>query len=165
MMTNTVSCAALAACVGLSVSSVAFGQARLIVLDSARALGEVNPATGVRTPIGTVSANADTSAGLAYNCASNTLWLSSTGNDTLYTLDLATGAATAVGTYAGSPASSIVMHGLEWDSSTNTLWASSSHNGGIYTVSTATGTATLVGLTGLTSFTNLVHDPVAGLIV
>ncbi|MCU0688242.1 MAG: hypothetical protein MUE97_00655 [Phycisphaerales bacterium] len=158
---TSVSSAAIAACVGLSLSTVAFGQERLIAVDSSRALSEINPATGVRTQIGTVSANAGTCGGLAHNCQTNTLWLTSTSNDSLYTLDVATGTATLVGTYDGSTTSPIVMHGLEWDSTTGTLWASSSHNGGLYSVNTSTGVATLVGLTGLSSFTNLVHDPVA----
>ncbi|MFN0133613.1 MAG: GC-type dockerin domain-anchored protein [Phycisphaerales bacterium] len=146
---------------GLAVAasaSLCLAQGRLIAVDSSRALYQIDIATGVKTAIGTVSVNASTTAGLAYNPTTQTIYLTSTGNDSLYTLDLATGTATLVGAY-GDPA--VIMHGLEWDDSTGTLYGCSSHNNGLYTISTATGAATLIGTSGLTSFSNLGHDSIA----
>ncbi len=126
---------------------------RLIAVDSARVLYEIDRTTGAKVSIGTVSANAGTTGGLAYDPSSGTLYLTSTGNDSLYTLDLATGTATLVGFYGDA---SVVMHGIEWDSSTGTLYGGS--NGNLYTLDTTTGVATLVGASGTTSFFNLVYD-------
>lgn len=128
---------------------------RLIAVDSNRSLFELDRVTGQRTPLGTVSANASTSAGLAYDPATDRLFLTSTGNDSLYALDLATGTASLIGFYGNA---AVVMHGLEWDASTGTLYGVSSHDNGLYTIDTTTGLATLVGTSGLTSFSNLVHD-------
>jgi DNA-binding beta-propeller fold protein YncE len=127
------------------------GEAHMIAVDSSRALSEIDIATGAKTPIGTVSANASTTAGLAIG-ASNTVYLTSTGNDSLYTLDLPTGNATLVGAY-GDPA--VVMHGLEYVPATDTLYGVSSHNNGLYVIDKTTGAATLVGTSTLASFTNL----------
>jgi hypothetical protein len=127
----------------------------IVAVDSSRALSEIDVATGAKTPLGTVSANAGTTAGLTVGPA-NTVFLTSTGNDSLYTLDFPTGTATLVGGY-GDPA--VVMHGLEYVPSTDTLYGASSHNGGIYVIDQANGAATLVGLTGLTSFVNLAWNP------
>ncbi len=128
----------------------------LYAVDSARVIYTIDPATGVKTPIGNVSPNAGTTAGLAYDPTSNTVYLTSTNNDSLYTLDLATGAATLVGSYGVD----VFMHGLEWDSSTGTLYGASSSPNTFYNISTATGLATEVGGMGLTSFTNLGYDSV-----
>jgi len=126
----------------------------LYAVDSGRALFSVDPATGTKTQIGTVSTNAGTTAGLAYDPASNTVFLTSTNNDSLYTLDLATGNATLVGSYGVS----VVMHGLEWDSSTGTLYGASSSPNSFYSISTSTGAATLLGSIDFTSFNNLGYD-------
>ena len=123
----------------------------LIAVDSSRAYFEIDPATGAKTPLGTVSSNAGTTAGLAIG-PSNTVYLTSTGNDSLYTLDLGTGTATLVGAYGDA---AIVMHGLEYVAATNTLYGASSHNNGLYEINQATGAATLIGTTGLSSFSNL----------
>jgi len=128
---------------------------KLYAVDSSRALFEVDMNTGVKTPAGTVSANAGTTGGLAYAHGTQTVYVTSTGNDSLYTLDLGTGTATLVGPY-GDPA--IVMHGLEWDDTTGTLYGVSSHNNGLYEISTVNGAATLIGTSTLTSFTNLGYD-------
>ncbi|HSL18539.1 MAG TPA: hypothetical protein VLB51_11600 [Methylomirabilota bacterium] len=126
-------------------------QTHLIAVDSSRSLWEIDRVTGAKTQFGTVSSNAGTTAGLAIG-AGNTVFLTSTGNDSLYTLDLPTGTATLVGAYGDS---AIVMHGLEYVPATNTLYGASSHNGGLYEINQATGAATLIGTTGLTSFSNL----------
>lgn len=127
----------------------------LYAVDSSRALYEIDMSTGAKTQIGTVTANASTTAGLAFDPSTRTLYLTSTGNDSLYKLDLSSGTATLVGPYGDA---NIVMHGLEWDGTTGTLYGESSHNSGLYEISTTTGAATLIGVSALTSFTNLGYD-------
>jgi hypothetical protein len=134
-------------------------QTHLVAVDSSRVLYEVDPATGVKTQFGTVSSNAGTSAELTVG-PGNVVYLSSTGNDSLYTVDLTTGTATLVGAYGDS---AIVMHGLEYVPATNTLYGESSHNGGLYEINQSTGAATLIGTSGLSSFSNLGWDSTAGI--
>ncbi|MBI4915076.1 MAG: hypothetical protein HY825_04455 [Acidobacteria bacterium] len=142
----------------LLTATFGLGQ-HMIAVDSSRALYEIDVATGAKTLIGTVSANAGTTAGLAIGAA-NVVYLTSTGNDSLYTLDLATGTATLVGAYGDA---AIVMHGLEYVPATGKLYGASSHNGGLYDINTATGAATLIGTSGLGSFTNLGWDSTNGI--
>jgi hypothetical protein len=130
---------------------------RMFLFDSSRAVHEVDPATGVRTPVGTLTANVGIAAGAAYDQQNGRLFVTSTGNDSLYRVDLTNWNATLVGPYGNA---ALVMHGLEWDPTTATLYGMSSHDGGLYTIDTTTGAATLVGLTGVTSFCNLAWDPV-----
>src|SRR5688572_16987626 len=70
----------------------------IVAVDSSRALFEIDIATGAKTPLGTVTANASTTAALTVG-PSNVVYLSSTTNDSLYTLDLPTATATLVGAY------------------------------------------------------------------
>lgn len=125
-------------------------QGRLIAIGSGGPIYEVNPATGAATQIATSDAAPGTRGGLAFDCATNRLWLSSTGNDNLYLLNPDTGVSTLIGFYGDA---SVVMHGLEWDNSTSTLYGGS--NGLLYSINTATGAATLIGSSGTTSFFNL----------
>lgn len=142
----------------LLTATVGLGQ-HMIAVDSSRALYEIDVATGAKTSIGTVSANAGTTGGLAIGAA-NVVYLTSTGNDSLYTLDLATATATLVGAYGDS---AIVMHGLEYVPATGKLYGVSSHNNGLYDINPATGVATLIGTSGLSSFTNLGWDSTNGI--
>lgn len=141
----------------LSVAAPCASAQTLVAVDSGRILYTIDKATGAKTQFGTVSSNASTTAGLAYDMATQRIFLTSTGNDSIYTLDLATGNATLIGSY-GSTA--FVMHGLEFDASTNTLYGVSQHDNGLYIIDQNTGLATLVGTTGLSSFTNLVYDQI-----
>ncbi|MEX2243750.1 MAG: PEP-CTERM sorting domain-containing protein [Fimbriimonadaceae bacterium] len=144
----------LAATALVAVGCVAFSQGTMYVIDSSRALSTVDIATGAKTLVGTVSSNAGTTGGLAWDNATGTMYLTSTSLDSLFTLDLNTLTATLVGAYGDS---TVVMHGLEWDSSAGVLYGASgvSANNNLYRVSTTTGAATLVGNVGLTSFNNL----------
>ena len=85
----------------LALSSLATAQ-RLIGIDSSRALYQFDMTTGQKSAIGTVSINASTTAGLAYDFVSGTLYCTSTGNDSLFTIDLTTGNATLVGAYGNA---------------------------------------------------------------
>lgn len=98
--------AALALMVVPAASALASG--RLIAVDSNRSFFELNMTTGAKTQLGTVSANAGTTGGLAYDRANDVLYLTSTSEDALYKLDLTTGQATLVGSYGIN----VVMHGL-----------------------------------------------------
>jgi uncharacterized protein DUF6923 len=135
----------------VAVVSPGLAQPHVIAVDSSRTLYEINVATGAKTQIATVSANAGTPGGLAVG-AGNVVYLTSTSNDSLFTLNVASGSATLVGAYGDS---AIVMHGLEYVPETSTLFGVSSHNNGLYNINTTTGAATLIGTSGLTSFTNL----------
>ncbi len=149
---------ALLSVAALTLAGTAFAQGRLFAVDSSRNFYDVDMNTGAANLIGQISANAGTTAGLAYDGSTGTLYLTSSSLDALFTLDINTLTATLVGPYGDS---GIVMHGLEWDSSTGTLYGASgggTTNGNFYTVSTATGVATFVGNNGLTSFTNLGYN-------
>lgn len=126
---------------------------KLYAIDSSRLVYSINPATGVKTQIGTLSTNVSTSAGLAFDRQTATLYVTSTGNDSLYKVNLADFSATLVGAYGDT---NLVMHGLEFDARAGKLYGASQHNGGLYEINTSTGQATLLGTTGLTSFINLV---------
>lgn len=140
--------------VALALSTTAFAQS-LVAIDSSRVLSRIDRTTGAKTPFRTVTSNASTTAGLAYDFVNNVLYLTSTGNDSVFTLDVNTGTATLIGAYGDS---TIVMHGLEYDLSTGTLYgASGSTNNNFYSINTSTGAATLIGPTGLTSFNNLCY--------
>lgn len=130
----------------------------LIAVDSSRALYELDRATGAKTLISTVSSNASTSAALAVGTG-NTLYLSSSGNDSLFTVHIPSGTATLVGAYGDT---AVVMHGLEYVPATDKLFGVSSHNNGLYEINKTTGVATLVGTTGLSSFTNLGWNSTTG---
>lgn len=126
----------------------------LYAVSSIRQIYTIDPATGAKTEVGTISANASTTGGLAYDPASNTVYLTSTDADSLYSLNLATGTATLIGSYGVA----VVMHGLEWDTGSGTLYGASSTPNSFYRINTATGAATLVGDIGFSSFNNLGYD-------
>jgi len=147
------------ASVTVLLAPVVEAQTHIIAVDSSRNLYEIDPATGVKTQFGTVSSNAGTCAELAIG-PSNTVYVSSTGNDSLYTVDLGTGTATLVGAYGDS---AIVMHGLEYVPATNTLYGVSSHNNGLYEINQSTGVATLIGTSTLSSFSNLGWNSTTGI--
>jgi DNA-binding beta-propeller fold protein YncE len=128
---------------------------RMFLVDSSRAVFDIDVATGLRTQVGTMTSNVGIPAGFAYDAASGTLYVTSSNNDSLYVVDITNWSATLVGAYGSS---ALVMHGLEWDPTTSTLFGMSF--GSLYTIDTTTGAATLVGNTGLTGFCNLAWDPV-----
>jgi hypothetical protein len=133
----------------------ALAQGRLLAIDSSRAFYEIDMATGAKTLLGTVSANAGTTGGLAYDRANDIIYITSTSLDSVFTLDLVTLNATLIGAYGDS---AIVMHGMEYDDSTGILYGVSSHNNGLYNINKTTGNATLIGTSTLTSFTNLGYN-------
>lgn len=142
---------------GLALLAASASADRLIAVDSSRALYELDMLTGAKTQIGTVTSNAGTTGGLAYDRVNDIVYLTSTSLDSLFTLDLATGTATLIGHYGDS---AVVMHGLEYDDSTGKLYGMSSHNTGtFYEINKFTGLATQIGpVTGTLSFQNLGYN-------
>ena len=126
---------------------------KLIAVDSSRVVYSINPATGAKTQIGNLTSNVGTSAGLAFDRQTASLYVTSTGNDALYKVSLVDYTSTLIGPYGDT---NIVMHGLEFDSRAGKLYGASQHNGGLYEINTQTGQATLLGTTGLSGFLNLV---------
>ncbi len=157
-MRKTKSILAVAGAIIAAGATTVLAQPQLIAVDSSRALYDIDMNTGAKTLLCTVSANAGTTGGLAYDRFSNTVYLTSTSLDSVYTLDINTCNATLIGAYGDT---AVVMHGIEYDESTGTLYGASSHNGGLYNINTVTGAATLIGTSGLTSFTNLGYDSAA----
>lgn len=148
----------VSAVIASAVAGEARAQGTLFAVDSNRNVYQINAATGAATLAGVAPPEVGVPAGLAFDPATQTVYLTSTNFDSLYRYDLLTSTAILIGPYGVIP--DFVMHGLEFDTSTGTLYGASTHDGGVYTINTATGTATLVGLTGQTTNpTNLVHDP------
>jgi uncharacterized repeat protein (TIGR01451 family) len=138
----------LAAAAIATLAGTCYGQGTMYLLDSNRNIYTVDPLTGITTHAGVVSAGG-TVGGLAYDCVTGTMYMTSTSEDILYRLDLNTFTATQVGPYIAN----VVMHGLEFNSSNNTLYGGS--DGNLYTIDTSTGAATIIGNAGFTSFFNL----------
>lgn len=130
---------------------------RLIAVDGNRSLYSLDPATGAKTLIGTVSNNVGSPRDLAYDPVRGALYLTATGPSALYTLDVATGAATLVGPYV--PGGNTWDMSIEYDISTGRLYGAT--NSTLYQLDTTTGLATAIGNTGfgLFSSASLLHDP------
>lgn len=145
---------ALAAAAALAMPGVAMAQLRLLGVDtSGNNLVEINPATGAATVLGPIIGATGTVGGLAYDAATDTLYLSSTGNDNLWRLDYNTRVATLIGNF--NVGSTVVMHGLEWHSGLGTLFghSSSAASGAtFFEINPATGQATPVATSGISGF-------------
>jgi 6-phosphogluconolactonase (cycloisomerase 2 family) len=126
----------------------------LIAIDSSMALVELNPTTGARTPIVTVTGAANIQ-GLAYDKQLDILYGAANGNDSLYRINMTTGAATLIGAFG---VGDIQPHGLEYDDSTGALYMGSSTNGTFYSVNKTTGQATAIGVHGLVQNTNFGYN-------
>ncbi|HYE62728.1 MAG TPA: hypothetical protein VD997_12100 [Phycisphaerales bacterium] len=148
----------LAATAATVLAATCYGQGTMYLLNSNRNIYTVDIATGATTLAGTVSAGG-TVAGLAYDCATGTMYMTSTSEDMLYRLDLTTFVATPVGSYGDS---TIVMHGLEWDHDSGQLFGGS--GGSLYTIDPVSGAATVLGNAGTTSFLNLGYHSGRGLL-
>ncbi len=144
----------------LAVVQPAAAQGTMYACQSSREFYSINLDTGAKTFRFNITSNATVSAALAYDCETQTTYVTNTlanvgVSKSLYRLNLTNGQATLVGPF-GDPA--ILMHGLEINSITGDLYGISSHNGGLYAVDRDNGAATLIGLTGiigLGSFGNL----------
>lgn len=139
----------------LAMSSLGYAQGRLIVVNSAGNLFEINPFTAAPTPIGSVSANAGICGGLAYDRTNDVLYLSSTSNHTVYKVDLSSGLATPIGPYSGPE----FVHGIEFDDRTGYLFGlASATSSRFFAIDKGNGSASMIGVTGLATFNNLGYD-------
>lgn len=144
-------------------ASQARGQGTAYACQSSREFYSVNLGTGAKTFLRNLSGNLGVSATLTYDCVTGTAYTSSTLTNVgvqkqLYTLNLATGLATAVGPYGDL---AVFTHALEIDTRTGHLYGISHHNSGLYHINKATGAATLIGPTGFTGqfpFASLGYD-------
>lgn len=147
----------------LALASTCFAQGTLYTCRSGRELFSIDPATGALTALGNISAGVNTSASLAYDCASQITYVSQSFANVgvqrnLWRLNLPSPVATLVGPFGDT---ALIVHGIEIDSRTGNLYGISSHNRGLYNIDKATGQATLIGLTGITGsfpFPQLLFD-------
>jgi len=141
--------------------ATALGQVQLLGVDGSN-LVKIDPATATVTVLGAITPASGTigiTGALAYDAATDTLYLSSTSNDNLWKLDYNTRIATLIGAYNVS--ATIVMHGLEWDSgngkmygfSTNLSPATTGHR--FFEVNPATGQATGISTPNFGGFGSL----------
>lgn len=135
-------CATVVVAATMSVSTQA--ASRLFVIASQN-LNELNPATGAvigTTAIVPTAGSIGTIGALAYDAASDTLFLSSTGNDNLWTVNYTTGVATLVGLY--NVGATVIMHGLAVDDTGQLYGYSSGVASGarFFSINRTTGQAT-----------------------
>lgn len=142
--------AAVVACLAFAGTSHAQGTA--YASDSGRQFYSINLATGAKTFLRQVSPGVTVPAALAFDCVTGITYTSNTFTNVgvlkqLYTLNVNTGQATAVGPYGDL---AMYTHALEINTRTGHLYAVSHHNSGLYYVNKSTGAATLIGPTGFT---------------
>lgn len=115
------------------------------IADGTNTLEKIDTTTLVRTVVGSTGVANGDFGGMAYDPSSDTLyWIPGRGNNSLYTLNRNTGAATLVGAHGIND-----LFGLEFDTSTGTLYGSQFSGGSsLYRLSTGTGAATLIGNMG-----------------
>jgi hypothetical protein len=122
-------------------------------------LYSVNTTTGLATLIGSTGLAEVT--GLTYDSANNTLYAAQdAGVAPLVSLNISTGAATAIGT-------GIAADNLAYDSTTGVLygWLDCLGCSKLYSINTSTGAGTLLSGTGLDSNdSGIVYDPVTNLL-
>ena len=127
----------------LCSTSIALGQSAAYLVDtSADQLLQVDLATGLTTLVGSVLPGPGTCADLAWREDTRQMWTLDLGGIGLGTLDLATGAWTAV--WPANPTTG--WQGFAWDPTTQNFFASN-QNDQLYRIDPTTGVFTLVGTT------------------
>lgn len=141
-------CAFVLATAGLAGPSLA--ASRLFVV-AGSTLNELDPTSGAIIGSTAITGSTGTIGALAYDPATDTLFMSNTTNDNLWTLDYATGVATLVGIY--NVGASVVMHGLAVDDTGQLYGYSSSAASAarFFSVNRTTGQATPISDPGLSS--------------
>ncbi len=132
--------------VGALAASAAVAQPRLFAVDGLN-LVELNPNTGGIINSTALSGGVSGSQGaLAYDPGTDTLYMASTTNDNLWSINYNTGAATVIGDF--NVTSTVVMHGMEWANGRLYGHSSSVAGGGnFYEINPLTGQATALGTT------------------
>lgn len=135
-------------------ADVAGAQTRLFTI-SGTSLNEHDPATGSLIASTAITPNPGTIGALAYDAATGTMFLSSTGNDNLWTLDITTGVVTLVGLY--NVGTTVVMHGLEVDDTGQLYGYSTNAASGarFFSIDRNTGQATPISDPGFGGFGSL----------
>lgn len=128
-----------AACAALLLLSTVQAGTIYYIDDSSNSLRTMDPNTYATALVGATGVGGDF-GDLAYNSATGTLfWAPGRGNDNLYTLNMATGAATLVGAHGVSD-----LFGLAYDPLTGMLYGQSSSSS-FYSLDMNAGAATLIG--------------------
>src|SRR5690349_14708742 len=97
------------AVISFAACAAASAQATLYAVDGANLL-TLDPATGATLTSTPIVPAPTVIAALAYDSTTSTMYMSSTTQDNLWTVNLTTGAATLVGLY--NVGATVVMHGL-----------------------------------------------------
>lgn len=135
----------LAALFTALLSSSAASAGTLYAIDDIdNSLVTIDPVTYAVTSIGSTGVSGGDFGDLAYDSISGTLyWAAGRGNDSLYTLNLATGAATLVGSYGIDD-----LFALAYNNSDGQLYAQAT-SGNVYRLNPTTAAPTLVGSNGV----------------
>ncbi len=137
-----------------AASAAAYAQSRLFGVDGLN-LHELNPVTGAILNTTPITGAPGVVGGLAYHAASDTLYLTSTSLDNLWTLNYTTGVATQVGLY--NVGATVVMHGLGIDN-TGQLYGYSTNPASaarFFSIDRNTGQATGISDPGFAGFGSL----------
>jgi sugar lactone lactonase YvrE len=144
----------------LAVSSNVLAQGRLVGI-TGTGVYEISMTDGSVHQISTLAAGSGTIGGLAYDPSNNILYMVSSQNQNLMTLNPDTGSWSVIGSYGLG--SNPIMQGLEFNPDTGHLYghsAGSSHGFFLYDINVTTGNATNVGQSAFTSFHNLGYDSI-----
>lgn len=136
----------------------ALAQSRLFGVDGTNLL-ELNPLTGAVIGTTPIVGTTGTVGGLAYDANTGTMFLSSTGQDNLWTLNISTGVATLIGLY--NVGTEVVMHGLEVDDTGQLYGYSTNIASGarFFSINRNTGQATPISDPGFGGFGSLGFVP------
>jgi len=119
-----------------------------LMYDSTNTLDRLDPSTLSLTVVGSTGVGSGDFGDLAYDPASRTMyWVPGRGNDNLYTINLATGLATLVGSHGIDD-----LFALAYDSANGELYGQSGAGTGtfgFYQLNPATGSATYIGSNGV----------------
>jgi DNA-binding beta-propeller fold protein YncE len=152
----------LVAGVLMALPAVAAGQGRLVGI-TGTGIWEISMTDASRVQIGTLASGSGTIGELSYDWDNHVLYMSTSSNQNLMTLDIATGSYTVIGTYGLS--TNPVMHGLEYVKGTGRLYAhsgGSSHGYHLYEINPSTAAASFIATSSLTSFHNLGYNSHTG---
>jgi hypothetical protein len=147
----------------LCATTPAFGQGRLIGVNGT-GVYEINMNDASITQISTLTGSPGIIGGLAYDWDNQILYMCSSQNQNLMTLNPDTASWAVIGTYG--LASNPIMQGLEFNPDTGKLYghsAGSGHGFFLYDLNITNGSATNVGQSSLTSFHNLGYDSINGI--
>lgn len=145
-----------AAASALAMTSAAWSQGRLVGIDGIN-IYEIDMNDASLTHIGTVNSNPGIIGAMAYDWDNDIIYMASSQNQNLMTLDINTGNHTVIGHYGLS--SNPIMQGLEF--ANGRLYGhsgGSSHGYYFYDINIHTGAASVISQSPFTSFHNLGYN-------